>query len=72
MTNGAFAKWLVNEEPVVVSVHSVPSGGEARFTSTWRRHVNGVPAWLTCVVWAGVAVVSPLTPSQPPYRLSKL
>src|SRR5215831_3175241 len=73
--NGAFVKWLVNAPPVlpvVESLHSALSGGEVRFTSSCLRQEYAFPAWLTCVVCAASALARPFTPSQPPYRLSKL
>src|SRR4029077_14608751 len=42
-----------------------PMEMSARFTSFCKRHENGVPAWLTCVVRAVSAEASPFTPSQP-------
>jgi len=76
MTNGAFPKWLTKLPPGVpgvVSVHVVVSGlGAWRFASFCFRQVYALPASLTCVVCAVSALARPLTPSQPPYRLSKL
>ena len=66
IANGAFAKWLVNEVPVVVSVHVAGCGGTARLTSFCSRQVYGVPAWLTWTVCAGSAALRPRTASQPP------
>jgi hypothetical protein len=66
-------KALANDVPVVVSVHVVASGdGDVNFTSFCFRQLYGTPACVTCVVWAASALARPLTPSQPPKRLSKL
>ncbi len=47
--------------------------GELRLTSFWGRQASGVPSAATCVTCPElVAAESPLTPSQPPNRLSKL
>ena len=73
--NGAFVNALVNGPPVVPAVeseHVAASGGLVRFTSSCLRQVYAFPAWLTCVVCAASALARPFTPSQPPYRLSKL
>src|SRR6059058_5807219 len=70
IVNGPFRKWLVNVVPVVASVHV--AGSAARLTSFCIRHVYGWPASLTWVFFSAGAVVRPRTPSQPPYRLSKL
>jgi hypothetical protein len=77
--NHQLPKWLGNGVAVVVSVHVVLSGAAGlagdcacRFTSSWYRHWNGTPFSFTWSVCAGSAFSRPLTPSQPPYRLSKL
>ena len=70
--NGAFGKWLVNGVPVEVSVQSPGSGGDVRLTSFCSRQVYSSPF---CAIWfvcASGASARPFTPSQPPYRLSKL
>src|ERR1044072_6820394 len=41
-------------------------------TSSCGRHGYALPFWSTCVVLPATAFARPLTPSQPPYRLSKL
>ena len=68
-----FENALLNDDPVVESVHVVASGdGEVRLTSSCLRQLNGAPDWFTWVVCAASALPRPLTPSQLPYRLSKL
>src|SRR3954447_21581432 len=71
--NGAFVNALVNAAPVAgfVSLHDC-GWTAARFTSSCSRHAYGLPFWSTCVFCAAVALARPFTPSQPPYRLSKL
>src|SRR3954451_20358871 len=73
IVNGAFPKWLVNGPPGgpgVASLHVCESA--ARLTSFCFRQLYVLPAWLTCFVWVASAFDRPFTPSQPPYRLSKL
>src|SRR5262249_4485625 len=70
--NGAFVNALVNDGVTVESVHVAASGGDVRLTSSCCRQLNAVPLWFTCVVCAASALARPLTPSQPPNRLSKL
>ena len=76
MVNGSFAKWLAKLPPGVPgveSVHVAVSGlGACRFASFCLRQLYALPASFTCVVCAASAFERPLTPSQPPYRLSKL
>ena len=72
IVKGAFANALVKVVAVVLSVQVEGSGGDVRLTSFCRRQANGVPAWFTWTVWTGSAALRPLTPSHPPYRLSKL
>src|SRR6478672_7982685 len=62
IVNGALAKWLGNGVAVVVSLQVVLSGAvglapdcACRLMSSMYRHWNGVPPWLTCVVWAASA-----------------
>src|SRR3954449_7034125 len=73
MLKRSFGKWLVNAAPDAgfVSLHDC-GWTAARFTSSCSRHAYGWPFWSTCVFCAAVALARPFTPSQPPYRLSKL
>src|SRR4029077_2115505 len=82
--NGLLVKWLVKAVAVVLSVQSAARGGEGRVTAFWSKQVYacegrhpacGVGKQVSCVtwiVWAAGALARPLTPSHPPYRLSKL
>src|SRR6266550_3727966 len=77
--NGELAKWLLNGVLVaagtvpVVSVQVVARGvGDVRLTSFCRRQAKTAPFCLICSVVAALALLRPLTPSQVPYRLSKL
>ena len=73
IVNGWFRKWLAYAMPFgVVLLQTLESGGVVRFTSSWNRHEYGTPFWSTCVTCDPVAFWGPFTPSQPPYRLSKL
>ena len=63
IANGWFVKWLVNVEPVVVSVQSAGWGGDVRLTSCCGRQLSATPLAFTCLT--GV-FGNPLTPSQPP------
>jgi len=56
----------------LVALQLAVSGGTVRLTSFCGRQASGAPAWSTWVVCAWSAFDSPSTPSQPPYRLSKL
>ncbi len=70
--NGAFGKWLLNAVPVLVSVQSAGCGGDVRLTSFCSRQLYRSPFWPIWFVRAASAFARPFTPSQPPYRLSKL
>src|SRR5689334_24463556 len=73
IAKGRFGKALSNDDAVVVSVHVAASGdGDVNFTSFCFRQVYGFPPCPTWAVWAASALARPLTPSQPPKRLSKL
>src|SRR5580765_1001812 len=69
---GALVKWLENGAPVLVSVQSDGCGGDVRFTSFCSRQLYRRPFWPIWFVRAASAFERPFTPSQPPYKLSKL
>ena len=73
MLNGELVKSLLNGLPLAsVPEHATGCGGDVRFTSFCSRQVYAVPFIPICVICAEVAPERPFTPSQPPYRLSKL
>src|SRR5262249_23968058 len=71
LNSAPLKKWLVNMVPVT-SVHCEESGGTVRLTSTCLRQVKAGPAWFSFGSAPGFAFERLLTPSQPPYKLSKL